>query len=116
MRKTKGSQERKRGFTLIELIIVIAILAILAMIGLPMYGQYRADAEKRTASSNCTVIGRAVEAYIAKTGGATPTASDLEPYLNNTAKEALDSGDYTYAVVDGDVTVTGPDGAHYPGD
>lgn len=105
-----------KGFTLIELIIVIAILSILALIGLPMYSQYREDAEKRMASSNCTVIGRAVEAYVAKTGGETPTDTDLEPYLNSLAREALLSGEYAYAVVDGEVSVTGPLESRYPGE
>ncbi len=105
-----------KGFTLIELIIVIAILAILAVIGLPIYTQYRDDAEKRMATSNCTVIGRAVEAYVAKTGGATPTSADLEPYLNSVSKQALATGDYSFTVIDGDVTVAGPEESHYPGD
>lgn len=114
MIKQNQLKSRVFGFTLIELIIVIAILAILALIGLPMYGKYRADAEMRMATSNCTVIGRAVEAYVAKTGGETPTDEELEPYLNTLARQALDSGDYTYFVTDGEVTVTGPEGSTYP--
>lgn len=109
-------KRHQKGFTLIELIIVIAILAILALIGLPLYGKYRDDAEKRTASSNCTVIGRAVEAYVAKTGGLTPSDADIEPYLNTLAKAALDSGDYSYTVTAGEVTVTGPFDSKYPED
>ena len=37
-------RNKKRGFTLIELIIVIAIIAILAAIAVPAFGQIRQKA------------------------------------------------------------------------
>jgi len=41
---TKLSKEKKKGFTLVELIIVIAIIAILAAIAIPKFGQITRNA------------------------------------------------------------------------
>ncbi|MBW6410203.1 prepilin-type N-terminal cleavage/methylation domain-containing protein [Clostridium weizhouense] len=38
-------KKKKKGFTLVELIIVIAIIAILAAIAIPKFGQVRQDAK-----------------------------------------------------------------------
>jgi len=102
--------KNKKGFTLIELIIVIAILAILALIGLPLIGQFRDDATLAADNATCQVIGRAAEAYIAAHDGglASGENSKLTPYLNSNAQAALSTGGFSFTVTSGDVTVTGP--------
>jgi type IV pilus assembly protein PilE len=51
---------RRKGFTLIELMIAIAILGILASIAVPMYRGYVEDARKSEAMSNLETL-RVVE-------------------------------------------------------
>jgi prepilin-type N-terminal cleavage/methylation domain-containing protein len=53
----------KRGFTLVELLIVVLILAALAMIAVPRIGQSAAAARVRACESNIMTINGQIELY-----------------------------------------------------
>ena len=57
----------KKGFTLIELMIVVAIIAILAAIAIPNYLNYRYRAMTSEAKSNLGTILTMEEAYASET-------------------------------------------------
>ena len=58
-------RNKKRGFTLIELIIVIAIIAILAAIAVPAFGQIREKANVSADTANARTIYSLVATEIA---------------------------------------------------
>jgi type IV pilus assembly protein PilA len=71
---------KQKGFTLIELIIVIAIIGILAAIAVPQYQMYRARGFMATVRSDTKNLHTAVQAYIAEhLGGSPPTVNVTGP-------------------------------------
>ena len=77
-------KRRKKGFTLIELIIVIAIIAILASLAIPKFGEIRKNTNRNADISNAKQIQSAVA--LAIIGGKTTT--DTETFVwgeDNTA-------------------------------
>ncbi len=59
----KRLHSRQKGFTLIELMIVILIIAILVAIAVPVYLAATNSAKRRTCQSNLRTIDSAINAY-----------------------------------------------------
>lgn len=64
----KKIREDKKGFTLIELVVVIAILGILAAIAIPRLGKSRTSAAVTAHNANVRTLESAANMYIADKG------------------------------------------------
>src|SRR5579875_1416722 len=109
MIETRSStMERKRGFTLIELMVVVAIIAIIAAIAVPAYGRYAYRARRVDGQELLLRIANAQERYYAtyntygdlKTIGysSTTTANSEKQYYQASAAKGA-SGDWQSFVV-----------------
>lgn len=59
---------KKKGFTLIELIIVIAIISILAMISYPSISKYKKNVAEKELKTHTEVIEKSLRQYYAFEG------------------------------------------------
>lgn len=118
--------KNKKGFTLVELMIVVVIMGILVAVAIPIYGAVTDNAEKKTCADNRRTIQSMVTTY-QMTGGEggsqipwatiegenlTEDADFLAMFEGGTLPECPAGGTYTISVAQNattgarDITVT----------
>ena len=110
MEKEKRTIKKRKGFMLLELIIVVAIIGILAAVAIPNLVGMTDEAKVSKIQSDLSTIGTAMEVYHVKKGGTYPdNLSVLEGdngYLKKVPEPPTGAGTYTIVGDKGEVTCT----------
>lgn len=79
MKLLKG---KKKGFTLVELLVVMAIIGVLTGIGLPKFMKMTEASKVTTFKANHRLMVSAISMYVADKEGSIPAATaNITPYL-----------------------------------
>ena len=128
----------KKGFTIIELMIVLSIISLVSAIAIPKYSNITSEAKVANVQANLSNLNTAIEMYKLKNGaypeleGNQDSLGDFSdfyskskmpdtPYFesgtenNDVSSERSDDGGWLYSIEEGEISADLPNGA-YTGD
>ena len=106
----------KKGFTLVEIMIVVVIIGLLAAMAIPAFQKVRTTSQSKAITNNLRQLASAAQQYFLETGNSSAsTYTDLVGSANyiNTI-EAVAGETYPTSITDSDGSLTASGGA--PGD
>lgn len=111
-------KNNKKGFTLVELVIVVAVMAILVAVAIPTIGAVTGKARVSVYNSNAKTIESMLKLEEANADDGTGADPDYETALND-ANLGIEEGTYYYVTdtnvvytvpADGSIPESAPDG------
>ena len=81
----RRSPNRERGFTLVELMVVVAVIGVLATIAIPLFANMQARGRLAKAQADSRTLASAVSIYGAHMGRIPSTLAQLTSVATNAA-------------------------------
>lgn len=114
----KLNKKNNRGFTLVEIVMVVAILGILSSLAIGKYSKTQETARKNAdyvaATSIATAAGIALSDKVDVSSSITLSSLVSEGYLTNIPKPQSVSGDFTLDTTNRNITVKAGNVQFYP--
>jgi type IV pilus assembly protein PilA len=89
-----SKKNKKKGFTLMELIIVLAVMAIIAAIAIPSFNGVRENSKVSSDKQSCETIQRMVKVYVAD-----GTLSDCTFTISANGENSLTADSIQYTTI-----------------
>ena len=92
---------QKRGFTLVEIMIVVAIIGLLAALAIPAFSKIRSESRKQTCANNLRLIRDGEEQWAMSNNKAqtdTPDSTELVPYIKGGVLPTCPEGNVAYTI------------------
>ncbi len=107
--KARAAKGWRRGFTLIELMVVMAIISIILSIALPIYTKSLVRAKESVLRNNLFTIRNMIDEYTIDKQKAPESLQELvsEGYLRQVPQDPLTGSDSTWRVIMEDTPVGG---------
>ena len=94
----------EKGFSLVELMVVVVIIGVLVAIAIPVYNRTTDKAEKGACHANQRMIEGAASQHAMNTGKSIVDIDELVEYFNDGTPTCPSGGTYTYDIEDGKVS------------
>ncbi len=79
------ARKNEKGFTLVELMVVVVIIGVLVAIAVPVYTNIQQSAQHRAFAANHRILVGGIQVHMAENNGALPAASTgIDPYIGGT--------------------------------
>jgi type IV pilus assembly protein PilA len=78
IRRAFMKKMNEKGFTLVELIVVMAVLAVISAIAVPRFLGVQEDAKVEADYATAAMLGKAAELYLVKDGNTATTLTNAE--------------------------------------
>jgi prepilin-type N-terminal cleavage/methylation domain-containing protein len=94
----------KKGFTLVEIMIVVAIIGLLAAIGIPSFQKARDSSRAKACVNNLRMIAAGTEQHMMEHNATSATLAEACVYIKSGEPECPANGTYTVGTESSDPT------------
>lgn len=97
------TKQSKKGFTLVEIMIVVVIIGLLAAMAIPAFNKVRTESREKTMLNNLRQVASAGQRYILEEGKVTVNYADLITEYLATIQPVAQENYSTLVVTEGSV-------------